>query len=257
EAIEAALRPHTRLVSVMAVNNEVGTVQPLTAIGGLARAHGALFHCDAAQAAGRIALDVQRDGIDLLSLSAHKLYGPKGVGALYVRRRTPLAAQLTGGGQEGALRPGTLNVPGIVGLGEAARLAAEGMADETARQGALRDDLLRRLEAGLGPVALHGCRTHRVAGNLSLTIPGVKGGDLLAALPEIAMSAGSACMSAKGGAASPVLRAINVPEAQAAASLRIGLGRFTTEAEVVVAAERIVAAALRLRRRGRAKSCRA
>jgi cysteine desulfurase len=240
----------------MTVNNEVGTIQPVAEIGAMVRAHGALFHTDAAQATGRIAIDVQKACVDLASLSAHKLYGPKGVGALYVRRLpTPVAlkSQQSGGAQEGGLRSGTHNVPGIVGFGRAAEIAIEDLGTSSACVGALRDRLLAEIERGLGPVRVHGSRSARVAGNLSLTIDGVRGEQLLAALPSLAMSAGSACMSNGKGKPSAVLTAMGVPESAARDALRIGLGRFNTEDEVAQAASLIVETALRLRHRTRTR----
>jgi cysteine desulfurase len=247
--VARALRPHTRLVSVMQVNNEIGTIQPIHEIGEIVKRHGALFHCDAAQSAGRVPIDVDAMQVDLLSLSAHKLYGPKGIGALYARRRpapVALRSQQWGGRQEGGLRSGTQNVPAIAGFGEAARLAEEDLAESTARLGRLRDDLLERLEGALGAIEVHGSRAARVAGNLNFTIPGVRGEEVLASIPDVAMSAGSACMSNKGGG-SHVLSALGVPNTLARDAIRIGLGRFTTEEEVRVAAEKIVRVARRIR----------
>lgn len=226
-----ALAVPTLLVSVMAVNNETGVIQDIAGLAAMARAAGALFHCDAAQAAGKIGLDVA--GIDLMSLSGHKLYGPKGVGALYVRRRprVRLAALFSGGAQERGLRAGTLPTPGIVGLGEACRLAGAEMAEEQERIGALRERLLERLSV---PVVLNGSRAHRVAGNLNLTFP-APALAMMRAMPDLCVSTGSACSSA---AVEPsyVLRALGLDADAASRTLRIGLGRFTSPADVDFAA---------------------
>jgi cysteine desulfurase len=228
----------TLLVSVMAVNNEIGVVQDLAAIGALARRHGALFHTDAAQAAGRIPLDVQAIQADLLSVSGHKIYGPKGIGALYVRRRprVRLAPLFSGGGQERGLRSGTLAAPLIVGLGEAARIAAlEGVLD-AGRIAGQRARLLAALEAAIPGLVQHADAQARVAGNLSLGFPGgVTAQALMAAAPELCVSTGSACSSAEVEP-SHVLRALGLPDALARATLRIGIGRFTSPAEVDLAA---------------------
>ena len=224
----------TLLLSVMAVNNEIGVVQNLAAIGEMAKRHGALFHTDAAQAAGRITLDVQAIRADLLSLSGHKIYGPKGIGALYVRRRprVRLAPLFSGGGQERGLRAGTLPAPLIVGLGEAARIAAlEGSLD-AGRIAGQRDRFWAALAAEVPGLIKHADLEHRVAGNLSLGFPGsVTALALMAAAPEICVSTGSACSSAEIEP-SHVLCALGLPEALARATLRIGIGRFTSPADV-------------------------
>jgi cysteine desulfurase len=245
DALRDALaeRP-TLLVSAMAVNNEIGVVQDLTAIGAVAKGAGALFHTDAAQAAGRIPLDVEEMRVDLLSLSGHKIYGPKGVGALYVRRRprVRLAPLFSGGGQERGLRSGTLPAPLAVGLGEAARLAAiEGPLD-AGRVREQRDRLLAALRAEVPEVRSNGHAERRVPGNLNLTFPGgVDAQAIMAAAPDVCVSTGSACSSA---AIEPsyVLRAIGLPEAEARATLRIGIGRFTSPADVDRAAASLAAA---------------
>ena len=237
DVLRAALAVPTLLVSVMAANNETGVIQPLAEIGELAKAAGALFHTDAAQAAGRLPLDVGEIGADLLSLSGHKMYGPKGIGALYVRRRprVRLAPLFSGGGQERGLRSGTLPAPLVVGFGEAARLAAgEGLLD-AGRLRQHRDRLLGLLEARIPGLRLNGSREHRVAGNLNLTLPGVEAPALLAALPGLCLSTGSACSSAEV-TPSYVLAAMGLPEDEARRTLRIGLGRFTSPAEVEQAA---------------------
>ncbi len=242
-AFRAALAAPTLLVSVMAANNETGVLQDIATLATLARDCGALFHTDAAQAAGKIPLDVAAQGIDLLSISGHKLYGPKGIGALYVRHRprVRLAPLISGGGQERGLRSGTLPAPLIVGFGEACRIARAEMAAETARLAALRDRLLARLRAAIPGIALNGSRDHRLAGNLNLAFPGARAETLLADLPDLCLSTGSACSSA---AIEPsyVLRAMGIAPEIAAASLRIGIGRFTSAAEIDTAAEMLIAA---------------
>ncbi len=248
ERLEAAIGPRTALVSVMAANNEIGVVAPLAAIGRLCRVRGVLFHTDAAQALGKIPLDVEAMGIDLMSLSAHKLYGPKGIGALYVRRRPRVRLEplLSGGGQERGLRSGTLATPLCVGFGAACRIAQAEMAAEAERIGALRDHLWQRLSQALPGVRLNGSATARLPGNLNISIPAIGDAEaLLAALPDVAISTGSACTSA-AVESSYVLRALGIGEAAASTGVRIGLGRFTTRAEVDYACERIVAAVQRL-----------
>jgi cysteine desulfurase len=232
----------------MAANNEIGVVQPLAAIGRLCRARGVLFHTDAAQALGKIPIDVEAMDIDLMSLSAHKLYGPKGIGALYVRRRPRVRLEplLSGGGQERGLRSGTLPTPLCVGFGAACRIAGDEMVTEAQRIGDLRDHLWRRLSRALPGTRLNGTATARLPGNLNISIPAIGDAEaLLAALPDVAISTGSACTSA---AIEPsyVLRALGIGEAAARTGVRIGLGRFTTRAEVDYACERIVAAVQRL-----------
>jgi cysteine desulfurase len=244
-----ALGERTLLVSVMAANNEIGTLQPIREIGRICKEKGVLFHTDAAQAAGKIRLDVTELGVDLLSLSAHKLYGPKGVGVLYVRGRNPrvrLAPQLDGGGHERGLRSGTLNVPGIVGLGEACAIAQAEMAAEAERVGGLRDRLLRGILSRLDGVTLNGHPEERLPGNLHLSFSGVEGELLLLALREIALSSGSACTSASVEP-SHVLRALGVSDTAAHSSLRFGLGRFNTEEEADFTADRVVQEVKRLR----------
>ncbi len=240
--LRAALAEPTLLVSVMAVNNETGVIQDIPALAAVARDAGALFHTDAAQAAGKIALDVH--GIDLLSLSGHKLYGPKGVGALYVRRRprVRLAPLFSGGGQESGLRSGTLPTPLVVGLGEACRLARLEMEEEAARLFKLRDRLLAGLRRRVPELQVNGSQRHRIPGNLNVTFP-VPALDLMRAVPELCVSTGSACSSA---AIEPsyVLRAIGLTDAAAARTLRLGLGRFTSAADVDYAVEALATAVL-------------
>jgi cysteine desulfurase len=232
--LKQAIRSDTILVSVMAANNEIGVVQPLAEIGAVCRQHGILFHTDAAQAIGKIPLDVNQMSIDLMSLTAHKVYGPKGIGALYVRRHQPrvqVAPQLHGGGQERGLRAGTLYPPQIVGFAKAVELALSEMSQETQRLTQLRDRLWRSLQE-LDGIYLNGHSTQRLPGNLNVSIAGVDGQALLLGLhPTVALSSGSACSSAEV-APSHVLRAIGRPNALAHASLRFGIGRFNTEAEI-------------------------
>lgn len=241
DALTRALRPDTGVVSVMAANNEIGTLQPMAAIGAIVREHGALFHTDAAQAAGKIPLDVRAMNIDLLSLTAHKFYGPKGCGALFVRRAKPrlaLTPQVTGGGQENGLRSGTLNVPGIVGLGRAAEICRLEMEEESARLAALRDRLLDGLRARLPGLRVNGTLERRLPHNLHVSFEGIEGEALLMALGDLAVSTGSACSSGSQ-APSHVLQAIGATSQRAGASIRFGLGRSTTEAEVDFAIERL------------------
>jgi cysteine desulfurase len=249
DRLQKAIGPHTVLVSVMYANNEIGVLQPVRQIGEICRRMNVLFHCDAVQAFGKLPVNVDTDLIDLMSVSAHKMYGPKGVGALYVRRRNPqvrLTAQMDGGGHEGGMRSGTLNVPGIVGFGAACAVAAREMADESRRLGALRDRLKQRLEEELDGVRVNGSMLHRLAGNLNVSFERVEGDALLVALPELAVSAGSACNS-HGVGGSHVLQAIGLPAELQQSATRFGLGRFTTEDEVEYAASRVVEVVRRLR----------
>ena len=243
------IRPDTLLVSVMFANNEIGVIQSIAEIGAICREKDVLFHCDAAQAFGKIPVDVETCRIDLMSLSAHKLYGPKGIGALYVRRRgrrVKLAAEMDGGGHEAGMRSGTLNVPGIVGFGEAAALCAAGMEAESANTSALRDRLLDHLRREIPDLGVNGSMAHRLPGNLNLTFPGVSAASLLTSLPDLALSTGSACSSATPEP-SHVLRALGLTAAQVLSSLRIGLGRFTTGEEIDYAAARLIEEFHRLR----------
>lgn len=237
-ALRAAVDGRTLLVSVMAVNNEIGVIQDLAAIGTIAKEAGALFHTDAAQAAGRIPLDVEEIRADLLSLSGHKVYGPKGIGALYVRRRprVRLAPLFSGGGQERGLRSGTLPAPLVVGFGEACRIAAiEGMLD-AGRIAGQRDRFLEALRAAVPGVAMNAPDAPRVAGNASIALPGgVSAQAIMAAAPMLCVSTGSACSSAEVEP-SHVLKAIGLDESRARATLRIGIGRFTSPADVDQAA---------------------
>jgi cysteine desulfurase len=249
EAVEAALTDRTILVSVMAANNEVGTLNPIGAIGQLCHARGVLFHTDATQAVGKVPLDVRQDAIDLLSLSAHKFYGPKGIGALYVRRRDPLVRLtplLDGGGHERGLRSGTIAVPLVVGLGEAADLARRERPEESARLRGLRERLHAGLAARVEAIVLNGHPTLRLPGNLNLSFAYVDGEALMMAMRDVAVSSGSACTSANPEP-SHVLTAMGRDEDMARASLRFGLGRFTTAEEIDFAAEAVAEALERLR----------
>jgi cysteine desulfurase len=224
----------------MAANKEIGELQPIAEIAARCRARGVLFHSDAAQAAGKLPLDVAAAGIDLCSLTAHKLYGPKGVGALYVRSGRPrvrLEPLLHGGGHERGLRPGTLPVPLIVGFGRALEIAESERAAEASRVGALRDRLFERL-AACGGIVWNGHPQRRLAGNLNVAIDGIEADALVAALRDVAISTGSACSSANPEP-SHVLRALGLPDETVRASIRVGLGRWTTEAEIENAAARI------------------
>jgi len=248
EAFAAALTPRTMLACVMWANNEIGTIQPIAELGRIARERGVIFAVDAAQAGGRLTMDVEAACVDLLALSAHKMYGPKGVGALYVRRRpkvrlTPL---IDGGGHEKGLRSGTLNVPGIVGMGTAARLAHEEGAAESERLADLRDRLLARIAGELPGVHVNGGMEHRLAGNLNLSFDGVEGEAILLALRDVAVSSGSACSSASIEP-SHVLRAIGLSPERSHASVRFGIGRFNTAEEIEFAADRVIATVTRLR----------
>ena len=248
-SIEAALTDRTVLVSIMAANNEVGTINPIREIGALCHDRGILFHTDATQAVGKIPLDVVADNVDLLSLSAHKMYGPKGVGALYVRRRDPqvrLSPLFDGGGHERGVRSGTLAVPMIVGLGEASAIASAEMEVESPRILALRERLHASISASVDQIRLNGHPTHRLAGNLNLSFAYVDGEALMMAMRDVAVSSGSACTAAEPEP-SHVLRAIGLDEDMARASLRFGLGRFTTAEEVDFAAGAVAAAVARLR----------
>jgi cysteine desulfurase len=233
--LDAAVTDRTLLVSVMAANNEIGVLQPLAEIGRIAKARGAMFHSDAVQAAGMVAVDVNASGIDLLSISAHKIYGPKGVGALYVRRGIDLEPLIEGGGHERGFRSGTLNVPAIVGFGKAAAICREMFPEAATRLGALRDRLWDGLQ--MDRIHLNGSRDHRVSHNLNIRIDGVHGDSLLKSLAnDVAISSGAACATTSAEP-SHVLKALGLTDDQARASLRFGLGRFNTEVEVDRVAE--------------------
>ena len=250
DELRAAITDRTVLVSIMAANNEIGVIQPLAEIGAIARERGVLFHTDAAQAAGKIPIDVAAMNIDLLSLTGHKYYGPKGAGALCVRRRKPrirLECQIDGGGHESGFRSGTLNVPGIVGLGSAADICRHEMSDEAARLGGMRDRLLAGLRRDLDDVRVNGpLDERRLPHNLHVSFGDVEGEALLMALGDIAVSTGSACSSGSQ-APSHVLQAIGAVKEQGGASIRFGLGRPTTDADVDYAIERVTAVVRSLR----------
>lgn len=241
DELRSAVTPSTILVSVMAANNEIGTLQPLREIGALTHERGALLHTDSAQGAGKIPIDVEAMNIDLLSLTAHKMYGPKGSGALYVRRMKPklsLAAQIDGGGQENGLRSGTLNVPGIVGLGRAAEICRLEMQDESARLAGLRDRLLEGLRAKIDGVRVNGTLERRLPHNLHVSFEGIEGEALLMAIGDLAVSTGSACSS---GSQKPshVLQAIGAVGPNGGAAIRFGLGRGTTLDDIDYAIARL------------------
>jgi cysteine desulfurase len=236
EAVAALLKDDTSLVSVMLANNETGTLMPLRGIAARAHARGVVVHTDAAQACGKVPISVDDLGLDLLSIAGHKLYAPKGIGALYVRRGTPIAPFLRGASHERGLRPGTENVPGIVGLGAACRLAAATLGAEAARVQALRDDLWRRLQAAVPGIALSSHPTDRLPNTLNVRFPGVLGADVLARAPEVAAATGAACHADGSAAASAVLLAMGVPAAEALGAVRLSLGRGTTAADVEAAA---------------------
>ncbi|QGX38536.1 IscS subfamily cysteine desulfurase [Permianibacter aggregans] len=247
DKLKAALRDDTILVSIMHVNNEIGVIQDIDAIGEITRERGILFHTDAAQSAGKIPLDVQKTKVDLISLTSHKIYGPKGIGALYVRRkpRVRIAAQMHGGGHERGMRSGTLPTHQIVGMGEAYRIAKLEMATEAERMLALRQRFLSKI-SDLEEVHINGDLVHRVPGNLNVSFNFVEGESLIMALKDLAVSSGSACTSASLEP-SYVLRALGRSDELAHSSLRFTFGRFTTEEEVDYAAEQLHSAVTRLR----------
>jgi cysteine desulfurase len=246
-----AIKPNTILISIMMANNEIGTIQPIADIGKIAKERGIFFHSDAAQAVGKIHIDVQAMGIDLLSLSAHKMYGPKGIGALYVRKKNPkvsLIPLLDGGGHERGFRSGTLNVPGIVGFGKACEICEHGLFSESARLGHLTEKLKTILFNGISGIILNGHPIKRLTHNLNISLVGIEGEALMLDMPEIALSSGSACTT---GSLEPsyVLKALGMSNEMAYSAIRIGLGRFNTEEEVAYAGERIIASVNKLRQR--------
>ena len=249
EDIREAITPKTILISAMYANNEIGVVQPIAEIGKIAKEKGVLFHVDAVQAVGKISVNAEKDGIDLMSISAHKMYGPKGVGALYVRRKNPrvqLAAMIDGGGHERGMRSGTLNVPGIVGLGKACAICQAEMDAEGKRLARLRDRLQHVLMNGLDGTSINGSEEWRLPNNLNISFAGVEGESLLMGINDIAVSSGSACTSAHIEP-SYVLKALGVNEDLAHSSIRFGLGRFNTEEEVDYVAARVIETVKRLR----------
>ena len=249
EDLRRAIDDKTILVSIMAANNEIGVVQPVREIGKLCHERGVLFHTEAVQDVGKVPFNVIDDFVDVASISAHKIYGPKGVGALYVRRRNPrvrIAAQIDGGGHERGMRSGTLNVPGIVGLGNACEIAQQEMAEESARLSALRDRLKTKLEAELDYVHVNGSMEHRLPGNLNMSFVYVEGESLLMGINDVAVSSGSACTSATLEP-SYVLKALGLGDDVAHSSIRFGLGRFNTEAEVDYVAAKVIQVVRHLR----------
>jgi cysteine desulfurase len=249
EQVRAAITPKTILVSVMFANNEIGSINPIAEIGKVCKEKGVIFHSDGVQAIGKTQVNVEALGVDLLSLTAHKIYGPKGVAALYVRRKGPrvrLAPQMHGGGHERGMRSGTLNVPGIVGFGKAAELCMRNMITEVARIKALRDHMWARLQEELDEIYLNGHPTERLPNNLNVSFAFVEGESMMMGMKELAVSSGSACTSASLEP-SYVLKAIGVGEDLAHTSIRFGLGRFTTQEEVDYAVEKVVATVRKLR----------
>ncbi len=248
EALEAAIRPDTTLVSVMGVNNEIGVIQDIAAIGEMCRRHGVLFHCDATQAVGKMDLDMEKLKIDLMSLSGHKVYGPKGIGALYVRRkpRVRLEAQIHGGGHERGMRSGTLATHQIVGMGEAYRLMKLEQSEEMKRERALRDRLLAGIEKNIPEIVINGDMEHRAVTNLNVSFKYIEGESLMMAVKDLAVSSGSACTSASLEP-SYVLKALGREDELAHSSIRFTLGRFTTEEEIDFAIETLTREVARLR----------
>jgi cysteine desulfurase len=249
DQLKAAFTDKTILVSIMAANNEIGVLQPLEEIGKLCRERGVLFHSDAVQALGKVPLDVNKMNIDLASLTAHKLYGPKGCGALYVRRKNPrvqISAIIDGGGHERGMRSGTLNVPGIVGFGKACEIARLEMPQESARVGGLRNRLKDKLTSALDQTFINGNMDHRLPGNLNISFLYVEGESLLMGINDVAVSSGSACTSATLEP-SYVLKSLGLGDDVAHSSIRFGIGRFNTEAEVDYVADRLIEVVSKLR----------
>jgi cysteine desulfurase len=242
EDLKRAIDDKTILVSIIFANNEIGVIQPIAEIGKLCREKGVIFHTDAVQAVGKVPVDVNAMNIDVLSLTAHKIYGPKGVGALYVRRRNPrvqISAQIDGGGHERGMRSGTLNVPGIVGLGKACEIAGQEMAAEAARLTEMRDHLRHKLESALDYVEVNGNMEHHLPGNLNMSFVYVEGESLLMGINDVAVSSGSACTSATLEP-SYVLKALGLGDDVAHSSIRFGLGRFNTMAEVDYVGDKVI-----------------
>ena len=249
EMLKEAITDKTILISIMYANNEIGVIQPMAEIGKIAKAKGVLVHSDATQAVGKVPVNVIKDNIDLASLSGHKIYGPKGVGALYVRRKNPrvqITAQMDGGGHERGMRSGTLNVPGIVGLGEACAICQANMPEESKRMAYLRDKLRGKLEAELDEVYINGTMEHRLPNNLNISFAYVEGESLLMGINDIAVSSGSACTSATLEP-SYVLKALGAGDDLAHSSIRFGLGRFNTEEEVDYVAAKVIDVVKKLR----------
>jgi len=249
EDVRKAITPKTILITIMYANNEIGIINPMAEIGKIAKEHGIIFAVDGVQAVGKIPVDVQKDNIDLLAISGHKIYGPKGVGALYVRRRSPrvqLSAIIDGGGHERGMRSGTLNVTGIIGLGKACELAQQEMPEESKKMRALRDRLRAGLEAKLDEVFINGSMEHRLPNNLNMSFAYVEGESLLMGINDVAVSSGSACTSATLEP-SYVLKALGVGEDLAHTSIRFGLGRFNTEEDVDYVTDKMVQVVTKLR----------
>src|SRR5688572_29828720 len=249
DMLKESFTDKTILVSIMYANNEIGVVQPIREIGKMCKERGILFHTDAVQAAGKIPVNVIADNIDLASFSAHKMYGPKGVGALYVRRKSPrvqLTAQMDGGGHERGMRSGTLNIPGIVGMGEAAAIAHREMAEESAKLQAMRDRLKDRLMSELDEVFINGSWEHRLPHNLNISFAYVEGESMLMGINDIAVSSGSACTSATLEP-SYVLKALGMGDDLAHSSIRFGIGRFNTQEEIDYVAARVIEVVKKLR----------
>ncbi|WP_158748006.1 IscS subfamily cysteine desulfurase [Acidobacterium sp. S8] len=249
EDLKRAIDDKTILVSIMFANNEIGVIQPVAEIGKLCREKGVIFHTDAVQAVGKVPVDVNAMNIDVLSLSGHKIYGPKGVGALYVRRRNPrvqISEQINGGGHERGMRSGTLNVPGIVGLGKACQLAGAEMAEEAKYLSGLRDKLKKKLESHLDYIHVNGSWEHRLPGNLNMSFVYVEGESLLMGINDVAVSSGSACTSATLEP-SYVLKALGLGDDVAHSSIRFGLGRFNTETEVDYVSDKVIDIVQKLR----------
>jgi len=247
--LRRAITNKTILISIMYANNEIGVIQPVAEIGKICREKGVLFHTDGVQAIGKVPVDVNRDHIDLMSITAHKLYGPKGVGALYVRRKSPrvqVTAQMDGGGHERGMRSGTLNVPGIVGLGEACAICQREMPEETKRLRYLRDKLRNKLESELDEVYLNGSWEHRLPHSLNLSFAYVEGESLLMGINDVAVSSGSACTSATLEP-SYVLKALGLGDDIAHSSIRFGIGRFNTEEEIDYVADKLINVVRKLR----------
>jgi cysteine desulfurase len=249
EMLKEAITDKTILISIMYANNEIGVIQPMAEIGKIAKAKGVLVHSDATQAVGKVPVNVIKDNIDLMSMSGHKIYGPKGVGALYVRRKSPrvqITAQMDGGGHERGMRSGTLNVPGIVGLGEACAICNADMPAESKRMAYLRDKLRGKLEAELDEVYINGTMEYRLPNNLNISFAYVEGESLLMGINDIAVSSGSACTSATLEP-SYVLKALGAGDDLAHSSIRFGLGRFNTEEEVDYVAAKVIDVVKKLR----------
>jgi cysteine desulfurase len=249
EQVQAAITDKTILISIMYANNEIGVIQPIAELGKIAKSKGALLHTDATQAVGKVPVNVIKDNIDLMSMSGHKMYGPKGVGALYVRRKNPrvqITAQMDGGGHERGMRSGTLNVPGIVGLGEACALCQAEMPEESKRMAFLRDKLMHKLQSELDETYINGTMEHRLPNNLNISFAYVEGESLLMGINDIAVSSGSACTSATLEP-SYVLKALGAGDDLAHSSIRFGLGRFNTEEEVDYVAAKVIDVVNKLR----------